>query len=53
MKYIILFIIIFSILVFYRLFVSNIKNYKNKKNDKEEIIELKKDPKTNEYKPKE
>jgi len=53
MKYILLFIIILFILIFFKLFSSNLKNKINKKNSEEEIIDLKKDPKTNEYKPKE
>ena len=53
MKYLVLFIIIFFIVIFYKIF-SSIKNHNNfKKNKTEEIIDLKKDPKTNEYKPKE
>ncbi|PPR51563.1 MAG: hypothetical protein CFH20_00491 [Alphaproteobacteria bacterium MarineAlpha5_Bin10] len=53
MKYIILFIIIIFVLLFFRLFSLNLKNQNNKKNIKDEIIDLKKDPKTNEYKPRE
>ena len=54
MKYIILILIIFIILYGYRLFQTKYQSSKNNKNKSEEkIIDLEKDPKTKEYKPKE
>tara|TARA_Y100000590_G_scaffold109785_3_gene125170 strand:+ start:4273 stop:4434 length:162 start_codon:yes stop_codon:yes gene_type:complete len=53
MKYILLLITIFFIFLFFRVFSSIAKKNNTKKNMDEEIIDLKKDPKTNEYKAKE
>ena len=55
MKYIILIIIIFIVLYGYRLFQIKYKtsNMKKNQNFDERIIDLEKDPKTKEYKPKE
>jgi len=53
MKYLVLFLIILFIVIFFKIFSSNARSHNFKKNKKEEIIDLKKDPKTNEYKPKE
>ena len=53
MKYIVLFLIILFIIIFFKIFSINRKSNNSKKDIKEEIIDLKKDPKTNEYKPKE
>ena len=53
MKFIILLIVIIFILISFKLFSKKIKRHNDQSNSKEEIIYLKKDPKTNEYKPKE
>ena len=52
MKFLILFLIVIFILFAFRFFQKKSDNQtiKNKKND---IVDLEKDPKTNEYKPKE
>jgi len=47
------FIIIFLFSIRFFKKISSIYNVNNKKNDDEIIIDLQKDPKTNEYKPKE
>jgi len=56
MKFAVLIIVIIVVIIFFR-FVSviNKKNnlVKDKDKDKEKVVDLEKDPKTNEYKPKE
>tara|TARA_B100000029_G_C17379003_1_gene888954 strand:- start:392 stop:550 length:159 start_codon:yes stop_codon:yes gene_type:complete len=51
MKVIILLIIIFFVLIFFRV-IHKMKKSKNLKNKKDKVVDLEKDPKTNEYKPK-
>ena len=53
MKYAILFIIIFFILALYKFFKYSGTQKKDSIDNDEKIIDLEKDPKTNEYKPKE
>ena len=54
MKIIILIFIIFFILLLFRLFKYKLRtSNKESKVDEEKIIDLEKDPKTDEYKPKE
>ena len=54
MKFAVLIIVIIVVIIFFR-FVSiiNKKNNLVKDKDKEKVVDLEKDPKTNEYKPKE
>ena len=53
MKFFILLIVIFFVIVLFRV-VSNFKSKNNNlKNKSEKIVDLEKDPKTDEYKPKE
>ena len=52
MKYLILLVIIVSVFTLFRIFKKNSKDYEfDKKEDK--IVDLEKDPNTDEYKPKE
>ena len=52
MKILVLLLIIFFIFIFFRYFKNSNLNKKYKK-DNEKVVDLEKDPKTNEYKPKE
>ena len=52
MKFLILFLIVIFILFAFRFFQKKSDN-QTIKNKKEDIVDLEKDPKTNEYKPKE
>ena len=54
MKFAVLIIVIIAVIILFR-FVSiiNTKNNLGKEKDKEKVVDLEKDPKTNEYKPKE
>ena len=53
MKYVTLFIIIVAVFIIFK-FISNIMNVSNRRKvNKENIVDLEKDPKSGEYKPKE
>jgi len=52
MKYAILLLIIFLIIVFFR-FIGNIKKQSELKDKKNNVVDLEKDPESNEYRPKE
>ena len=52
MKVAILILIIFLVIIFFR-FIANFKKQKNENLKNETIVDLEKDPKTDEYKPKE
>ena len=52
LKFIVLFFIIFVTFFIFRLFKKNLKTSYDK-NFKEKVVDLEKDPKTNEYRPKE
>tara|TARA_Y100000590_G_scaffold193572_1_gene220002 strand:- start:24 stop:182 length:159 start_codon:yes stop_codon:yes gene_type:complete len=51
MKVAILILIIFLVIIFFR-FITNFKKQKNENLKNETIVDLEKDPKTDEYKPK-
>ena len=53
MKFLVLFIILASILFFLRFKKKKQDKFANNKVNKESVIDLEKDPKTKEYKPKE
>ena len=50
MKYFLLFLIILFVIFFFR-FMTNLKKKNELKNKKDSVIDLEKDPKSNEYKP--
>ena len=52
MKYFLLIFIIFIVIVFFR-FINNRNKKYNLDNKKDDIVDLEKDPNTDEYKPKE
>ena len=52
MKFAILILVIFVIIVGFR-FINNMKKKNNLDKKNENVVDLEKDPKTNEYKPKE
>ena len=52
MKYLLLFLIIIFVIIIFRFFV-NIRKKNELKNKKNNVVDLEKDPQTNEYKPKE
>ena len=51
-KFVVLLFIIFLIIVFFRI-IKNINKKNNLKYKKDDVVDLEKDPKTDEYKPKE
>ena len=53
MKIFVLLLIIFLILFLFRLFQNKIKTSENRGEKDQNIVDLEKDPKTDEYKPKE
>ncbi len=53
MKYAILFIIIFFILLFFKFFKYSVKQKKENIKEKDKIIDLEKDPNTDDYIPRE
>ena len=52
MKLFILLLVIFFVLLLFRLFQIKLKSSANQENKDQNIVDLEKDPKTNEYKPK-
>ena len=52
MKYLLLFLIIILVIIIFRFF-GNIRKKSELKNKKNNVVDLEKDPQTNEYKPKE
>jgi len=52
MKYLLLFLIIIFVIIIFRFF-GNIRKKNELKNKKNNVVDLEKDPQTNEYKPKE
>jgi TRAP-type C4-dicarboxylate transport system permease small subunit len=52
MKLFILLLVIFFVLLLFRLFQIKLKSFANQEKKDQNIVDLEKDPKTNEYKPK-
>tara|TARA_B100000029_G_scaffold462458_1_gene494986 strand:- start:446 stop:604 length:159 start_codon:yes stop_codon:yes gene_type:complete len=52
MKYLLLFLIIVLVIIIFR-FIGNIRKKSELKNKNNNVVDLEKDPQTNEYKPKE
>ena len=53
MKLFILLLVIFFVLLLFRLFQIKLKSSSNQEKKEQNIVDLEKDPKTDEYKPKE